>query len=581
MALQRTGMAMASTLKPSEIVRLVLSEVVKLAKADSAIVYLNDDFAHRLVPKYSLGVPLTAHPLDLVSSDDLAVQVAHTGKLQQMRINAECHREEGCEKFEEARFCRLVIPLVAGDETLGVIDVRAQRCRLYDHKMEKLLGALASQAAQVFRNASIHEELEQHYRELSLLYEIQQEVSSTLEYQNVLKLIVERTRKLLGARECTIRLIVEREGRKYIRIAATTGKHYIGPEEALFDEDFFDHKVMSGEMAVIEDMHTDPDFPWRQEAIEAGVVSMLCAPLVAHRRIIGTIRLYTADRREFSVSDRKMLLAVAGLAATAIENVSLYRQIESKNRQLLESYEALRDTQKELVRKERLAALGEMAATVAHEIRNPLTSVRGFAQRIARRYAKVADKRLGEYTGIIIEEVDRLNKFINDVLDFSRHVKPNFDKVNINEALSEILHLMAEELAGQNIILIPDLDMKLKETIVDAGQIKQMFLNILQNARHAMGKKGILMIKTTNVGRYVRIRIADDGHGIQHDTLQKIWSPFFTTKAHGTGLGLSLVQRIIEDHHGWIAIRSRPGRGTIVNIFIPIVTSRDELKHIA
>src|SRR5205085_388675 len=148
---------------------------------------------------------------------------------------------------------------------------------------------LASQAAIVLRNTSVHEELEQHYREISLLYEIQQEISSTIDYSKVLTLIVERTNRLLNARECTIRLVSDRpEGKRVVRIAATTGRQFVGPQEIPFEDAHIDHQVFGGEMIYMEDVRTDLRFPDRDEAVAAGVVSMICAPLVARRNIIGT-----------------------------------------------------------------------------------------------------------------------------------------------------------------------------------------------------------------------------------------------------------------------------------------------------
>jgi signal transduction histidine kinase len=327
----------------------------------------------------------------------------------------------------------------------------------------------------------------------------------------------------------------------------------------------------------MEDVRTDPQFRWQSEAKAAGVVSMICAPLVARRRTIGTIRLYTAERREFDLSERKILLAIAGMAAQAIENARLYRQIEEQNRQLLESYEELRRTQKELLRKERLAALGEMAATVAHEIRNPLTSVRGFAQRIQRRAGDLADPRIAEYTAIIMEEVDRLNKFIKDVLDFARHAKPTFELTNINTIVADAAKMVYDEFARKDVALVADLDPNLPQTVCDRMQIRQLLLNLLQNARSAVPRGGMVTVKTQASEKYVRIRIIDNGHGIPRDVLPKIWSPFFTTKTHGTGLGLALVQRIVDDHRGRIFIRSREGCGTIVNVQLPRVSSEEEL----
>lgn len=578
-ALHRIGLAMASTLSVNNVMDIVLTEVQNLTAANCATIFILDRNSQLLVPRLSKGEAVERTPLDLQTSSDLAVQVAHTGRSSQV-----VHEGEPCQGScatpppgEVQHFCRLCLPLVAGDEVMGVIDLQAGGCVRIDRDVEELLTTIASQAALVLRNAETHEDLEQHYRELSLLFEIQQEVSSTLEYEKVLKLIVDRTRSLLHGSECTIRLVEDGGPHKLIRIAATTASATIGPAVMLLEDSVIDRQVFSGELIAVEDVRIDPRFSHKDEAEEAGIVSMLCAPLIARRDCLGSIRLYTRERRDFNVSDRKMFLAIAGMAATAIDNARLYTQVEDKNKELVTTNKTLRNTQKQLVQKEKLAALGEMAATVAHEIRNPLTSVRGFAQRIARKYQDAGDGRLAEYTGIIIEEVDRLNKFIKDVLDFARRAKPEFHAVNVNKLLSEIINLMRDELTAQSIVVVPDLDMGLRDIMADEILLKQVFINILQNSRQAMGKGGVLMIRTQNYKSEVRVRIADDGHGIPRELLQKVWTPFYTTKVQGTGLGLSLVMRIIDDHHGKLFIRSRVNQGTVMDIRFPVLDDPEEL----
>lgn len=579
-ALHRIGLAMSSTLSALNIMEIVLKEVQALTRAASATIFIMDRNSHLLVPRMSDGEPVERTPLDMQSSSDLAVQVAHTGHAAQLVTNrAASNNGPTVSTDPQAAHseCRLCLPLVAGDEVMGVIDVTSSSCTRFAYDMEELLVTIASQAALVLRNAETHEDLEQHYRELSLLYEIQQEVSSTLEYQKVLTLIVDRTRRLMQGAECTIRLVEDQGIRKIIRVVASTASSVMGQSSMPLEESLIDLQVFGGELISIEDVRTDPRFTARADAEEAGIVSMLCAPLTARRRVLGSIRLYTSERRDFDLSDRKMFLAVAGMAATAIDNARLYTQVEEKNKELLSANKMLRNTQKELVQKEKLAALGEMAATVAHEIRNPLTSVRGFAQRISRKYADEGDGRLTEYTGIIIEEVDRLNKFIKDVLDFARRAKPDFHKISVNRLLSDIINLMRDELTAQSIVVVPDFDMNLPQIYADETLLRQAFINILQNSRQAMGKGGILMIRTQTFEQEVRVRIADDGHGIPRELLQKVWTPFYTTKTQGTGLGLSLVMRIIDDHHGQLFIRSRVNQGTVIDIRFPIISDPEEL----
>ena len=581
-SLHRIGLAMASTLNVNNIIETVLNEARSLTQAQCASLYILDRMSQLLVPRLTVGTAAERVPLDMQTSSDLAVQVAHTGRPGQL-----VHDGKACEEavgrfvgegeLQGDSYCRLCVPLIASDEIMGVIDLLMPHCRVVNCEVEDLLATIASQAAMVLQNAEAHEELEEHYRELSLLFEIQQEVSSTLEYEKVLKVIVERTRRLLHGAECTNRLSEDRGLEKVIRVVATTSEEHIGPDVVPLEESLIDRQVFGGEMIAIEDVRLDPRIANRTAAEKIGVVSMLCAPLTARRHVLGTIRLYTSERRDFDLSERKLFLALAGMAATAIDNSRLYTQVEEKNRELVAANKALRSAQKELVQKEKLAALGEMAATVAHEIRNPLTSVRGFAQRIARKYEGAGDGRLAEYTSIIIEEVDRLNKFIKDVLDFARRAKPEFQRINVNRLLSDIINLMRDELSAQSIVVVPDLDMGLPMIYADEILLKQAFLNIMQNARQAMGKGGVLMIRTQSLEHEVRVRIADDGHGIPRELLQKVWTPFYTTKVQGTGLGLSLVLRIVDDHHGKLFIRSRANQGTVIDIRFPIISDPEEL----
>ncbi len=577
---------MASTMKPLEIGQLMLDEMVKVTGAACATIYFRDQQSQRLIPRlFHGGNGGFPPPLDLLHSDDLAVEAALTGRPRQHTSHAAGPGEvvfsdppcdAGNVEPRSTPQCRICIPLVAGDEVLGVIDLRPGSCARIDENLEEMLATLASQAAVILRNASTHSELEQHYREISLLYEIQQEISSTFDYQKVLSLIVERTKSLFEAAECTIRLVEKLPSRgRYVRIVATTGRRFIGPDSLPFDQAPLDRQVFGGDIIYMEDVRTDPRFPDRQDAEKVGVVSLICAPLVARGRTIGSLRVYTAKRRDFSIPDRKMLLAVAGLAANAIDNAKLYMQIEEKNRELSARNDELRRTQKELVKREKLAALGEMAATVAHEIRNPLTSVRGFAQRISRKYGGLGDGRLIQYTGIIMQEVDRLNKFIKDVLDFARRAKPAFELTDVNRLVADAVNLMHDELAEHDITVIPDFDMSLRKTVLDGALLTQALLNVLQNARQAMARGGILTVRTQNAGDFLRVRITDSGQGISREAMARIWTPFYTSKTQGTGLGLALVQRIIDDHHGRVTIRSRPGLGTIVNFYLPVMESEE------
>ncbi len=214
---------------------------------------------------------------------------------------------------------------------------------------------------------------------------------------------------------------------------------------------------------------------------------------------------------------------------------------------------------------ERMAALGEVAAKVAHEIRNPLVSVGGFARRLERKL----DGNLKGYAGIIAKEVSRLEDILKEILGFVKEARLTMEKININKLVRDIILLVEADAKERGIMLSPDYgDTPLVS--VDRDRIKEALLNILNNALQAVTAGGAISLKTYAVTDYVAVEISDTGSGIDQKDLPFIFSPFYTTKASGTGLGLAITNRIIEEHKGKIDVESTPGKGTTFRVFLPL-----------
>lgn len=225
--------------------------------------------------------------------------------------------------------------------------------------------------------------------------------------------------------------------------------------------------------------------------------------------------------------------------------------------------------QEQVLRAERLASLGEIMAGVAHEIRNPLTAIKGFVQ-----YLQVADTETErkEYMPVIIKEVDRVNRVIETLLYFSRDCKANYKPMNINDLIEETLVLVKNTGTRHRLEFKLQLAAALPWIEGDAEQLKQVLLNLLINAVQAIPDQGTIAIETwQEQAGAVQVRITDTGPGIDEAELSKIFDPFFTTKAAGTGLGLAVVQRIMNAHNGRIDIQSEVGQGTAVTLEIPVV----------
>ena len=240
--------------------------------------------------------------------------------------------------------------------------------------------------------------------------------------------------------------------------------------------------------------------------------------------------------------------------------------------QLEQTVETLKNTQGQLIQSEKLSAVGEFVAGVAHELNNPLTAVMGFSEML--RGADV-DAKYRRHLDLIFKAAQRCSKIVQSLLSFARRHQPERKPVSVNELMEAVLEIVAYPLRTSNIEMSLQLDPKLPVVEADGHQIQQVFLNIVNNARQAMEahqREGRIKITTEVCGPNVRITIQDNGPGIPEENLRRIFDPFFTTKevGKGTGLGLSLCYGIIKEHGGSITPVSRPGEGATFIIELPI-----------
>jgi signal transduction histidine kinase len=273
------------------------------------------------------------------------------------------------------------------------------------------------------------------------------------------------------------------------------------------------------------------------------------------------------QERPITEEDIQLLTMFASNACLAMENASLYESLQG-------ALDTIRTTQDRLVQSEKLMALGEMVARIAHEIKNPLTAIGGFARRIASPPAGGGAHSLERYAQIILKEVERLERIINETLYFSREMVPAFRIVNLNVEIREVLWMFREEFEEARISAVVDLSLGLPSISADPDQIRQVVWNLVSNAIQAMVGGGILTVVTHIAdpaeGTGVVLEVSDTGGGIPHDVVHNIFNPFFTTKAKGTGLGLPIVHAIVEKHGGTIHLDNREGVGVAFSIFLPL-----------
>jgi signal transduction histidine kinase len=264
---------------------------------------------------------------------------------------------------------------------------------------------------------------------------------------------------------------------------------------------------------------------------------------------------------------------------TARERMKNWTQILEA--EVTKKTEALRKSQDKLIQAEKMASLGRLTADVAHEIRNPLTAIGGFARRL---YKIVAEEKQKEYSGIVVTEVDRLEKILRDVLIFSREAKNNLERHNIGDIVQEVIKIYGELCREQSISIVISIEQDLPPVLLDGEQGRQAVTNIITNAIDSMPDSGTLTItagkESLHDAAYVFLKVSDTGRGIPENKLPFIFEPFFSTKeiGHGTGLGLSIARKIMEEHGGFIKVESEFEKGSSFSLYFPYQADSESMK---
>ncbi len=252
------------------------------------------------------------------------------------------------------------------------------------------------------------------------------------------------------------------------------------------------------------------------------------------------------------------------------QSKKIYQELEKSHRELQNSHKALEQAQAQLIKTEKLASIGQLAAGVAHEINNPLGTIMIYAHILQKGFDKDDPRR--DDIEIIISEANRAKEIVQGLLSFARETKLKPGPTNINDLLEDVLGLVVNQSLFHNIKIEKNFFEDIPTIVADETKLKQVFLNIILNAAQAMEGSGRLLITTNLDKNYIKIRIQDTGPGISPEIMGNLFSPFFTTKEKGTGLGLAISYGIIERHMGKIDVETELGKGTAFIIYLPVVS---------
>lgn len=283
--------------------------------------------------------------------------------------------------------------------------------------------------------------------------------------------------------------------------------------------------------------------------ISSLVVSLVFLPHVFLRW--GHIHLQTYD----ALFEVMLYNIVAWVSGTLIE-------AERKRRK------QLKKAQEELIQANKYKVIGELATGIAHEIRNPLGSIQGSLEILRKDYRPEDSKY--EFLNILLKEVARLNKVVTDFLNYARPSPPNLIDTEINQLIQETVLILYPQAVKKGVGLETDLEKNLPKIKADPSQLKQAFINLILNSLEAMEDKGAISILTFREKNWLKVRFQDTGKGMSGETKAKIFTPFFSTKEKGTGLGLGIVEKIVQNHKGEIRVESSLGKGTVLTLSFPI-----------
>jgi len=624
-ALHEMGKVATSTLKLEELLESIVKTGLKILQAKGGVLRVEDKTTKELKVQWSFG-DYSQHPLD----EKIAKRVLMTQTPFLLNHSA---------KDNPIRSI-LCVPLRSKEGILGTLafyDKETDPSK-FDERDFQLLLTMANQMSFAIENALTHYktsqlawENEKRVRELTILWELSKALLTTVNFEHIIQMTL--TAITIGAGLGFNRAMLFMVDEKNRSLEGTMA---VGPDNA--EEAGRIWTALSKEKGILSDLigHLDfskdknsvlntivkgihipleledcilsktafegrpfnirfprPEGAWIQPACERGchlgskvgchvgeylsrdpmVYSFATVPLWGKGKVIGVIlvdNLY--NQNPITDEDIKILTMFSTQAGLAIENAILYRNLE-------EVHQRLKETQTFLVHQEKMAALGELSSTVAHEIRNPLVSIGGFARRLYRSVPDEAPEK--RYTQTIMVEVSRLEKILSDLLDYTQKEPPTFGEVDLLQILEESFSLVSKELNGGQFELTKEYSEGIPKVMGDHRQLTQVFSNLFNNAYEAMKGKGTLSLRARpvvkNGSTFVRIEVEDMGSGIDPENLHNIFNPFYSTKESGIGLGLPFVYKIIASHQGQIEVDNRPGEG--VTFIITLPAAREEEKR--
>ena len=458
-------------------------------------------------------------------------------------------------------------PILAQGRVIAFFSLHKKEPDFYTPQHIERLSAFAGQAALTIQNAQLFETTQRRLKEVNTLYQISQGIAESLERDQMLERVTSMLQGMFGYYHVQVYLVDEASGKLFVHRTPGAShlnlehqNHILAPGEGIVGNvAYTGHPFVTNNLNGVAFHIPEPDFP--------GAHAELAVPIRTGNRLIGVLDILLVPPQLFTDHDLRLMTTVADQLAVGLEKASLYSVLQAALRQ-----EQMARVQ--LVQAEKLAALGRIVASVAHELNNPLQAIQNALFLV--KMEEFPNSQTKDDLETAIKETARMAELITRLRETYRPTtNEEFQSVSINDIVMEVHKLINTHLRHNNIVYKFDPEFNLPSCLLIRDQIKQVLLNICLNAVETMPDAGYLTITT----RYdvdtngISIKISDTGPGIDAEVLPYVFDPFVTTKEGGTGLGLAISYDIIRHHMGKIEVESKPGKGTTFFIWLPLKAS--------
>lgn len=459
-------------------------------------------------------------------------------------------------------------------QTIGLIVLQSRSPKAFTSHDEQLLGVLGSHLASLIEYSRLREEAEARARRLGLIHDVVEQILGLSDLQEILQIVADLLVEYFAYEFAEVMLFEE------LPMSGRAGKR---PEvltslrEWTLGRELIQQAQEEGRSLLLNTLPQKPSegsHLWQP-------ASVLIVPLRDGIQVIGALQAVNSQPNAFDEIDRVALESLAGILTAVVRNVRQYASLQSTIQELRATQSELKRqieiqqlTERRLIQAAKLAAVGEMAAGVAHELNNPLTTVVGFSELALEEIPK--DSPLYADLEMVLREARRAREVVRRLLDFARPSEITRTRYDFNQIVQDVLSLVRHLLHTSGIQHSLQLEEDLPWVYVSVNQIKQVLLNLIHNAIQAMPLGGELTIITRRAERenrsWIVCHIKDTGSGISPEVREHLFEPFFTTKTQqgGTGLGLSISYNIIADHGGTIEVESEHQKGSCFSIWLPI-----------